>query len=207
MEQSKYEFTADWFSRHIPVWNELIDQLKPARILEIGSYEGLSTCYMVERCTQHKPVEVYCVDSWAGGVEHDPATMGAAEHRFDHNIALAQKRARNAAVVHKIKQFSNLALAGLVSTLGPGVFDLVYVDGSHQAPDVLTDAVMGFQLLRIGGLMIFDDYLWSTGPKGRQDPLNMPKPAIDAFLNLFERKMEILIDAPIFQLYAEKTSN
>ena len=30
--------------------------------------------------------------------------------------------------------------------------------------------------------MIFDDYLWSMEPAGKQDPLNMPKPAIDSFI-------------------------
>ena len=81
-----------------------------------------------------------------------------------------------------------------------------HVDGSHQAADVLLDAVLSFQLLRLGGLLIFDDYLWSMEPVGTQDPLNMPKPAIDAFFNIYQRKMRIVADAPLRQIYANKTS-
>ena len=54
------------------------------------------------------------------------------------------------------------------------------------------------------GLMIFDDYLWSMEGPGRQDPLNMPKPAIDAFINIFQRKMFVVRGAPLYQLFATK---
>lgn len=39
-------------------------------------------------------------------------------------------------------------------------FDVVYVDGSHQGPQVLGDAVMADALLRPGGMLIFDDFEW-----------------------------------------------
>ena len=88
-------------------------------------------------------------------------------------------------------------------------FDVVYIDGSHQAPAVLADdAVMAFHLLRSGGLMIFDDYIWSMEPMGQQDPLNMPKPATsDAFLNIFPNgKMQVVRGAPVYQMYAAKVA-
>ena len=70
---------------------------------------------------------------------------------------------------------------------------------------MLTDAVLAFQLLRVGGIIIFDDYLWRLEPDGRQDPLNMPKPAIDLFINIFQRKLRVISGLPIWQLYIEKT--
>lgn len=33
---------------------------------------------------------------------------------------------------------------------------VVYIDGSHWAKDVLTDAVMAWRLLKEGGVMILD---------------------------------------------------
>ncbi|HEX2816824.1 MAG TPA: class I SAM-dependent methyltransferase, partial [Phenylobacterium sp.] len=81
--------------------------------------------------------------------------------------------------------------------------ELIYIDGSHQAPDVLTDAVLAFQLLRVGGILIFDDYLWSHEGPGQQDFYNMPKPAVDAFVNIFQRRMTV-IGAPLRQLYVRK---
>ncbi len=80
------------------------------------------------------------------------------------------------------------------------------MDGSHQAPDVLADAVFAFPLLKVGGLMIFDDYLWSMELPGQQDSFNMPKPAIDAFVNIYQRKVRVL-SAPLYQLYVMKTAD
>jgi predicted O-methyltransferase YrrM len=79
-------------------------------------------------------------------------------------------------------------------------FDLVFVDGSHQASDVLTDLVLGYDLCKIEGTIICDDYLWSMEPAGKQDPLNMPKQAIDAFSTIFMRKIK-QISAPLYQVY------
>lgn len=41
-------------------------------------------------------------------------------------------------------------------------FDFYYVDGSHVAPDVMADAVLGWRLLKPGGIMVFDDYEWGA---------------------------------------------
>jgi len=64
----------------------------------------------------------------------------------------------------------------------------VYVDASHAAADVLTDAVLASRLLLPEGLLIFDDYLWSHGTT----PLDRPAMAIDAFLAIFERSYEVV---------------
>lgn len=201
--QTAYEFTTDWFSRFAPIWRQLLERHGPSRILEIGAYEGRATCFLIEQCAARQDFEIHCVDSWAGGVEHDASGMGAVERRFDGNVALACSRAPRPVRFGKHKALSASALVALLAEGKREYFDLIYVDGSHQAPDVLTDAVLAFQLLRVGGLMIFDDYLWSMEAAGRQDFYNMPKPAIDAFLNIFQRKMSVL-GAPLYQLYTRK---
>jgi predicted O-methyltransferase YrrM len=204
---SGFEFTNDWFGQNIPIWDQLIPRFSPTKFLEIGSYEGRSTCYLIEKFTELSGIDIHCIDTWEGGVEHDKATMSDVERRFDNNTALAQKNAKHATVVTKHKKFSQLALADLIAAGQSLKFDVIYVDGSHQAPDVLTDCVMAFQLLRIGGLMIFDDYIWTMEAMGKQDAFNMPKPAIDAFLNIFQRKMQIVRGAPVYQLYAAKVGS
>jgi predicted O-methyltransferase YrrM len=88
-------------------------------------------------------------------------------------------------------------------------FDLAYIDGSHQAPDVLFDAVAAFRLVRPGGLIIFDDYLWTGAPQregAAVDLLHCPKPAIDAFTNLYRQKIS-LIPAPLLQLFVAKVTD
>ena len=201
-----YDFTNDWFVQNIPVWDTLVPRFFPKRILEIGSYEGRSACYLIEKFGGSGALEIHCVDTWEGGVEHDRSAMSEVEARFDKNIQTAlQKMLNPNVIVKKHKKLSYVAMAELITIERAATFDVLYIDGSHQAPHVLADAVMGFHLLRNGGLMIFDDYIWSMEPMGSQDPLNMPKPAIDAFLNVFQRKMQVVRGAPVYQLYAAKT--
>jgi hypothetical protein len=66
--------------------------------------------------------------------------------------------------------------------------------------------VLAFRLLKVGGLMVLDDYLWTAEGKGTQDFYNLPKPAIDAFMNIYQRKMTVL-SAPLYQLYARKIAS
>ncbi len=44
-------------------------------------------------------------------------------------------------------------------------------------------------------------------PYGQQDSLNMPKPAIDAFINLFQRKLRVLPGIPLYQVAIEKLAD
>lgn len=104
------------------------------------------------------------------------------------------------------KGSSDIELAKLLADGKQGYFDFIYVDGSHQAPDVLCDAILSFRLLKTNGVIAFDDYLWAeTLPTG-VDPIRCPKPAIDAFTNIYCRKLRILT-APLYQLYIQKTGD
>jgi predicted O-methyltransferase YrrM len=204
-----FEFTNDWFGVVKGVWEELIPQVQPRRILEIGSYEGASACYLIGKLAPQFAIELHCVDTWEGGVEHlqdESISMPRVEARFHHNTSLAIQRAPHPVnlVVHKGP--SDLGLAKLLAKGAAGHFDFIYIDGSHQAPDVLADAVLAFRLLRVGGVMVFDDYLWTEELASGRDPLRCPKPAIDAFVNCYFRKLQIL-RAPLYQLYVQKTAD
>jgi predicted O-methyltransferase YrrM len=178
--------------------------MKPRRFLEVGTFEGQSTVFMIENCAPHGPFEVICIDTWAGGIEHDLVEMKAAEARFDRNMARAE--ARHAFTLRKMKAQSTQAMAQLLAEGGANSFDVAYVDASHQAPDVLADAILAFKLTRIGGILVFDDYLWRMAGPGGDDILNSPKAGIDAFVNTHFRKLNIVTGAPLRQLYMAKTS-
>jgi len=47
---------------------------------------------------------------------------------------------------------------------------------------------MAWPLLKPKGLMVFDDYMWGNP----RDILHRPKPAIDAFCNIFAEEAEIV---------------
>lgn len=205
--QSEYEFTNTWFLTAKEIWSQFLPVIKPQKALEIGSYEGAASCYLVETISNNGGGELFCVDSWEGGIEHQPggaaeANMNKVEKRFEENIRKAILRAKNVKL-DKIKARSDIALSALIAEGKSGYFDFIYVDGSHEAPDVILDAVLSFKLLRVGGIIAFDDYLWSEPLPSGIDPIRCPKSAIDAFTNIFCRKITVL-SAPLYQLYVQK---
>jgi len=67
------------------------------------------------------------------------------------------------------------------------VFDFVYIDASRHSRDVLEDAILSWYLIKKGGLLIFDDYTNS-----HENDNNCPRPAIDAFLNIYSNELDII---------------
>lgn len=176
---------------------------------EIGTFEGASACFLVQQVASARPMELHCVDTWQGGLEHQPESdtavdMEQVEARFRSNVGIAMRSARHPVQAHVHKARSDLALPRLLCNLGGGYFDMVYVDGSHQAADVLWDSVLGFKLLRVGGIMIFDDCLWPGHPD--HNVFMAPKIAIDAFTTVHASKVRIL-SVPPYQIYLQKTAD
>ena len=207
MNKSSYEFTNSWFTGGAKgVWDSLIPKINPTRILEIGSFEGASACYLIEKLAHSNGLEIHCVDTWEGGIDNEGVNMSAVEKRFHLNIGRAVVKVKNPVNVVLHKSFSDVALSKLIAEGKRGYFDFIYIDGSHQAPDVLCDALLAFRLLRNNGVMAFDDYLWQEQLSSGVDPIRCPKPAIDAFTNIYCRKIRI-IPAPLYQLYIQKISD
>ena len=66
-------------------------------------------------------------------------------------------------------------------------FDLIYVDGAHDALNVIVDASLCWRMLRNNGVIIFDDYFWFSD-KNSRDVLC----AVNAFLELIEGQYKVL---------------
>lgn len=211
MEQY-FEYTNNWFeSTARKLWESLPPQLRPSKILEIGSYEGASACFIIQFLSHLYPMEVHCIDTWGGGIEVEESAnvkidMNEIEARFRKNTKLAVDIAKNKVDLFIHKGCSDIELAKLYAEGKTGYFDFIYVDGSHQAPDVLADAVLGFRLLKVGGVMAFDDYLWSENLPGGMDLVRSPKLAVDAFTSIYCRKIKFY-SAPVDQLYIQKISD
>ena len=206
----QYQFTNRWFEPSKPIWDQLLARHRPDKILEIGSYEGASATYLIEKICAERDLELHCIDTWEGSIENklgglSESNMAAVEQRFLENIDIATTKSKFLSKVIVRKGRSDIELAKLLAYGNAGFFNMIYVDGSHQAPDVLYDATVSFKLLTVGGLMIFDDYLWSEPLPGGRDILRCPKSAIDAFVNVNFRKLTIL-PAPARQFCIVKTA-
>lgn len=187
---SEYEFTQDWFNWAPEVWNQLTPMLSGRaghrQFLEIGSFEGRSSIWIAENMMQDDDI-LRCIDTWEGGEEHGAENMSEVEERFRANLIVAAEKLPDRRIIQQ-KGTSVREIARWLTTDNQH-FDFIYIDGSHLAKDVMTDACMAWPLLKPKGLMVFDDYLWT--PNAR-DILHRPKMAIDAFTNLFAEEVEIV---------------
>jgi predicted O-methyltransferase YrrM len=69
------------------------------------------------------------------------------------------------------------------------MYDFIYIDGDHTSYGVIKDAVAAYEYLNVGGILAFDDYMWSAG----LGVLNEPKLAIDAFWNIYQGRLELIL--------------
>jgi predicted O-methyltransferase YrrM len=186
----EYKFTKDWFSEAEKIW-PLFIPLLPARkaFLEIGSFEGRSMVWTAENMVEHGGF-IDCIDTWEGGEEHVAAgeDMGSVEELFDHNRMLVETKKRVEVNKYKGTSVQHLAHWLIENPEDHPTYDFIYIDGSHKAKDVLTDACMAWHLLKPEGVLVFDDYLWGDP----RDALHRPKIAIDAFTNIFGEELSIV---------------
>jgi predicted O-methyltransferase YrrM len=167
-------YTTDYVSGFQEDWRRALASIagRPGvRLLEIGSFEGRSATWFLNHVLTDESSELVCVD---------PFVRPALEARFDHNIRLVDWHRQ----VRKLKGKSG----DVLPNLEPASFDAIYIDGGHDAGTVLLDAMLSWRLLKPGGVLIFDDYLWKP-----ERPLSRrPKLAIDIFRETMADALEVL---------------
>ena len=183
----EYEFTEDWFSENNPEkvvrqFDEFLSEFKdkPLMFLEIGSFEGMSTIWMLENILTNKESRLFCIDAWA-------EWTGDAFVRFVENINKTGLKDK----VRIVKGDSSEELR----IFPKEYFDFIYVDGDHDERAVIKDAIGSFRVLKKGGIIAFDDYLlgirYPNSP-GSKAMNGSTKKAIDYFLDVFQDELEII---------------
>ena len=182
-----YEFTEDWFSENNPEkvvrqFDEFLSEFKdkPCMFLEIGSFEGMSTIWMLENILTEESSQIFCIDAWA-------EWTGDAFVRFVSNMNKTGLKDK----VHIVKGDSSEELR----VFPKEYFDFIYIDGNHDEKAVIKDAIGSFRILKKGGIIAFDDYLlgisYPNSP-GSKAMNGSTKKAIDYFLDVFQDELEII---------------
>jgi predicted O-methyltransferase YrrM len=166
---------------HGPNWLKWLDSIKGksgVEGLELGTWKGESAEWMLDNIFTNPQSRYTCIDTFKGSPEHHIRGINTASLEMETRMRLG--RFRNAIII------SSRTDSFLKKTITQ--YDFVYVDADHSSRGVLCDAVGAFQLLKIGGVMVFDDYTWEDMP----DVLDRPKTGIDAFMACFAKQIEIL---------------
>jgi predicted O-methyltransferase YrrM len=177
------DFTNTWHNGRRYLWKPLLADYynrSNVKYLEIGTYEGNSLVWMFENILTDINSSAHVIDTFEGSVEHTELEIRDVKKRFDKNTTLY----KNKLTTHVGYSFNELVK--LCSDLKfRNYFDLIYIDASHQAHDVLSDAVLSFSLLKVNGIMIFDDYDLKTEP-------NNTELGVNCFLGAFSNKIKII---------------
>lgn len=68
MEKVKgYKFTTDWFIENLPTWEQYLIHLAnqpEINVLEIGSWEGMSACWLLDNILTHESSRITCIDTF-----------------------------------------------------------------------------------------------------------------------------------------------
>jgi hypothetical protein len=107
------EHTVNWFNSARPVWDTLLPHFDARLVLQIGSYEDASACYMIDVMGQKAPLEIHCIVHWKGGAEHRAAAidMAQVEQRFRRNTAISVSNSPFPVDLHIHKGVRKAALA------------------------------------------------------------------------------------------------
>jgi len=171
-------FSTYWFLNNYKIIGNFLprDYSKKFNYLEIGSFEGLSSLFVL---SNWKNAKVTCIDIWKTSKDESQFlnfNFGNVEKRFDLNLSDY--------VFTKIKSTSIEAFKKFDNQLH---FDYIYIDGSHNGLDIYNDAVASINLLNVGGLIIFDDI-----NNIYKDIEMQPHDAFDKFYNLYKKKIRIV---------------
>ena len=130
---------------------ELVKELKPKRILEIGSLHGGTLWYWMNAV---KGANIVSVDS---GVQHFDSRFAEIEH--DRINLWPEWEKETGCTITQIRADSTSAeTVKVVKEYAP--FDFIFIDGGHDFATAMADWQNYWPMLRTGGLFAFHDIVY-----------------------------------------------
>lgn len=114
-------------------------------VLEIGAYEGAGT-ELIHKYLQ--PIKQVACDPWDSDYEDLEYKFKNQYENFKHNT----KRLN----ITEMRMTSDK----MFSELDNVKFDFIYIDGDHSYEQVQQDLNNSFKVLKVGGVILVDDYAW-----------------------------------------------
>lgn len=159
----------------------------PTSMIEVGTFEGGTTFYISDKYSEFVPkMQIYCIDPH--DVSDDLADdLNQVKQRFLNNLNFCPNK--------NIEYISKPSSQGLIDLINQGVrSQFIYVDGDHKGSTVLTDLVLSFMLLEVGGVILCDDTNWKH-PKDSNipdSPSMTPRMAVENFIQCNWHRLEVL---------------
>lgn len=157
--------------------------------MEIGSFEGLTSNYIVDNLLSENG-KLICVDPLTDVYLNDKLSeideiknntdfiyFNDQYNRFYNNVSEHLESNK----ISLIRELSVDIFPELIKKY-QYKFDFIYIDGDHRPEGVYIDSINSFELCKEHGFILFDDYLWGDTGIG-----------IDKFLNEYSGKYDLLV--------------
>lgn len=161
-----FRFTKRWFrNRNQMTFSTFLPKhfnssgVEQLRMIQIGVFEGMDLVWCLQNILVHPESRVVAIDPWLRTRKIDQQHMNECWERAQHNLRPWRKK------VEIIRDLSKSTLQDLMRqgiTIGgvpclSGNWDMIIIDGDHNAPAVYEDAIYSLKLVRKGGWLLFDD--------------------------------------------------
>ena len=181
--EHNYFFSVDIFSHRIDLWTELLASLKgqPVKALEVGCYQGMSSCWLLDNILTHQQSSLTCIDRRFDSKFKENITKTGAESRVTFLEGQTHQQMANCT---------------------PDSFDLVNLqDRCKLSNHSEQNARLAWKLVKSGGFVIFASYGWRNPNNSEQNP----GAGIDRFLaSLKDQWKPVHLSPPAFQLIIRK---
>ena len=141
----KYYAPSSWWE-HVPVAHWIVEQLKPKRIVELGSHYGVSLFSFCEAAEAYSPETfVYGVDTWEGDEQAGYYKESVYEQVANHQESNHRKRCRliRSTFDEASEYFEDKSI------------DLLHIDGLHTYDAVKHDYDIWVKKVKDGGTILF----------------------------------------------------
>jgi SAM-dependent methyltransferase len=163
-----------------PVFEEVIAELKPKLIVEVGSWKGCSAIFMAQTCLKYYDnFEIVCIDTFLGSVEHWTGDQSLLFKGIKNGRPAIYEQFLSNVIYYELEKY--ITPLPVDSVNGHEILkhhqvqaDLIYIDAGHDYISVRVDLNNYTQDLRQGGYLLGDDWFH--------------EPIKDAVYDTFERK-------------------
>jgi hypothetical protein len=180
LDTTGMQFTRRWFlNRNLATFREFVHPAwagKPITYVELGVFEGMSMCWMLQRVLTHPAARAIGVDPWLQTTKLSEGDMELVKQRAFNNVGQWSFPAEGSSqsngqipsticITGKCELYRANSAEILRRMVGRHGFagitkdsvDLCMVDGNHNALAVLDDLRLVHQLMKIGGWILLDD--------------------------------------------------
>lgn len=147
-----------------PVFEEIIQELQPKLIIEVGTWKGASAIHMAQTMLKYyNDFEIVCIDTFLGSVEHWVDQQGALFSGIKNGRPMVYEQFLSNVIHFELTDYitplpvDSINGYEILSKLGIQP-DLIYIDAAHDYVSVRNDLTNYAKCLRPGGYLLGDDW-------------------------------------------------